>query len=80
MEHADAVPLTARLRASCGIALLWLGNWLFVRWAAWLLHIEAPTTTGSIYLALVRNELINEHGVEGLALIKGFHDAYLTEE
>mgnify|MGYP000171330351 CR=1 FL=1 len=68
-----------RLRWYAGYALLWLGTWLFVRWGARLLRFEKPTTGPTLFRALIISEQVDQYGIEGLAMIKGFHDAYLVE-
>jgi len=69
-----------RLRWYAGYALLWIGNWLFVRWGARLLRFEEPSTAPSLFRALIISEQVDRYGVEGLALIKGFRDTYLADE
>jgi hypothetical protein len=68
------------LRWYAGYVLLWLGTWLFVRWGARLLRFEKPTTGPTLFRALIISEQVDQYGIEGLAMIKGFHDAYLVEE
>ena len=62
-----------RLRWYAGYALLWLGNWIFVRWSARLLRFEEPSTAPSLFRALIISEQVDR-------LIKGFRDTYLADE
>lgn len=56
-----------RLRWYAGYVLLWLGNWIFVRWGARLLRFEEPSTAPSLFRALIISEQVDRYGVEGLA-------------
>ena len=71
--------ITDEIRFRIGYGFFLIGNWLFLRPAEWLFGYDRTTVPG-LLRALNLKEGVDEHGIEGLALIKGFYDAYLDPE
>ena len=76
----EPVGVGERFRWYAGYALLWIGNWLFVRWGTWMLQFDTPTTTPALFRALIVSEQVDRYGIDGLAAIKGFYDTYLRDD
>ena len=67
------------VRFRTGYIFFWIGNWLFLLSAERLWGYDRTTVSG-LLRALNLKESVDEHGIEGLALIKGFYDTYLDPE
>jgi len=46
----------------------------------WLTGYTNLPATGDLILAMARNDMITRYGIEGLAMIKTFHDTYMTKQ
>jgi hypothetical protein len=69
-----------KLTTYLSLVLFILGNRCFIRPAMWLTGYTNLPATGDLILAMARNDMITRYGIEGLAMIKTFHDTYMTKQ
>ena len=78
-ERTQVAEERVPLKVYLGFWLLCLANYPYLWVACWLL--ELPTlTTGQLFQALMRNELIRTRGIRELALGQEFLETYFKEE